>query len=146
MQGIHSHSCNSGWTENTCSKALQQRRSLPTPPAATPDVLLVLPAVQVPRDTYETRVREKRGCLNKKILRKKSNRSGATPPEDSELPEATDPIPTPSHSWKQQGSSHNPSESRREEVLQGAQWGMTLISLMSTWGWARVWVGPRSTQ
>lgn len=33
-------------------------------------------------------------------------------------------------------SSHKPSESRGEEVLQGAQRDRTVISLVSMWGWA----------
>lgn len=130
MQGIHSQSYNSGWTENTAA-----RRSLLTTPASRADVLRVLPAIQVPWDTC---VREKRDCLDKETLRRKSNRSGITPSEESDLWDhptrrqqpswSYSPIPSPSQGWKQQVSSHSPSESKREEVE------MTVISLMSTMG------------
>lgn len=38
--------------------------------------------------------------------------------EDTDLPDPPSLIPNPSHSWKQQVTSHKTSESKREEVLQ----------------------------
>lgn len=145
MQGVHSQSYNSGWTGNTCSTALQQRRALPAP--QHPDQVCCLSFLQSRcHGTHMRHELERKGTVQtKKILRKKSNRSGITPPEDSDLAEATGPIPSPSQGWKQQSAATSPGRAEGRRCCRGSQGEDSHLPRVHV-GLGTVWVGPRSTQ